>query len=621
MVLAAVFGLSALLSAVPVESLRGARPNIVLIMPDDVSYGSIGAYGGTKPSPNIDTLYRRGFRFEDFHVSPTCSPTRAALLTGRHECYAGVTHTIKMRDRLSLKSRTVADMLKAAGYTTGIFGKWHLGDEEAYRPDKRGFDEVYIHGAGGIGQNYTHSADFPNNDYNNPVLYHNGKVIETKGFCTDLFFDQGIRWIEEQQKRKKPFFCYIPLNVNHGPKIPPILLDGSKGDSMINLDRNVGKMMRFLHNTGLSKNTLLIYMTDNGANSGNKKLRGGKGSPYEGGTRVPCIMYWRGKMEGGVSCDYLSGHIDFFPTFAELAGSTEPAPGDKKWDGRSLLPFMADPTATGPERYWISHKTRWGEAAAAKYSNCAIRDARYKLVMLKAGKSELYDLVEDVHEKNDILAQHPGIAEKLKAEYDAWWEDIQPYLVNDHLKDVPETCKPYHELYREQFGQTKFEAAMKLMTWAGGKPYGKKRGKKPAPHAKAAPREPQAPTKDGTVSITAETATLVGKGFFRHPERGDIARWTNATDKLVWQLKGAKPGRYTVEITYGSAPSGNPFRLTAGEASLEAKTKATGSWGKYETVSLGSIQISGDQTTITLAPIEKPKSGLMNFRSMRLIPE
>jgi arylsulfatase len=171
------------------ESLKGTKPNIVLIMPDDISYGSIQAYGGTKPSPNIDALYRKGLRFEDFHVSPTCSPTRASLLTGRHECYAGVTHTINMRDRLSLKSRTIADMLRAAGYTTGIFGKWHLGDEEPYRPDRRGFDEVYIHGAGGIGQNYAHSADFPNNDYNNPVLYHNGKAIETKGFCTDLFFD------------------------------------------------------------------------------------------------------------------------------------------------------------------------------------------------------------------------------------------------------------------------------------------------------------------------------------------------------------------------------------------------------------------------------------------------
>ena len=454
------------------ESLKGTKPNIVLIMPDDISYGSIQAYGGTKPSPNIDALYRKGLRFEDFHVSPTCSPTRAALMTGRHECYAGVTHTIRMRDRLSLKSRTVADMLKAAGYTNGIFGKWHLGDEEAYRPDRRGFDEVYIHGAGGIGQRFAHSADFPNNDYNNPVLYHNGKAIETKGFCTDLFFDQAIRWIEKQQQVKKPFFCYIPPNVNHTPHIPPILPDGTEGDSMINLDDNVGKMMKFLDEAGLSENTLLIYMTDNGASSGNKGLRGRKGSPYEGGTRVPCIMYWKGRIEGGVDCHRLTGHIDFYATFADLAGSDDPVPGDKPWDGRSILPLMENPTAEWEPRYWITHQTRWVNAASAKYSHCAIRDFRYKLVMHEANVHELYDLDNDIHEENNIADQHPEIVKSLKQTYDAWWEDIQRYLVNDHLTDIPETLRPYYELYRRDFGQELYEEAVRRRTRSGGKPDG-----------------------------------------------------------------------------------------------------------------------------------------------------
>ncbi len=465
------------------KSLKGKKPNIVLIMPDDISYGSIHAYGGKKPSPNIDALYGKGLRFEDFHVSPTCSPARASLMTGRHECYAGVTHTINMRDRLSLKSRTIADMLKSAGYRTGIFGKWHLGDEAAYRPDRRGFDEVYIHGAGGIAQNYAHSADFPNNDYNNPVLYHNGKAIETKGFCTDLFFDQAIRWIQQKQDAKQPFFCYIPPNVNHGPHIPPILADGTKGDSMTNLDDNVGKMMKFLDGAGLSEDTLLIYMTDNGASSGNKQFRGGKGSPYEGGTRVPCIMYWKGQIEGGIDCHRLTGHIDFYATFAELAGSDAAVPGEKQWDGRSILSLMENPTAEWEPRFWITHKTRWGNAASAKYSQCAIRDFRYKLVMLKANALELYDLEKDVHEKNNIAAKHPEIVAALKKTYDAWWKDIQPYMVNDHLKKKQKTLKPYHEIYRRDFGQQRYDEAMRLMTWSGGKSYGppkKKRKKRKA---------------------------------------------------------------------------------------------------------------------------------------------
>jgi arylsulfatase len=459
-------------------SLKGTKPNIVLIMPDDISYGSIGAYGGAKPSPNVDALYRKGLRFEDFHVSPTCSPARASLLTGRHECYSGVTHTIVLRDRLSLKSRTVADMLRDSGYATGIFGKWHLGDGEEYRPDRRGFDEVYIHGAGGIAQNYSHSADFPNNDYNDPVLYHNGNVIETKGFCTDLFFDQAIRWIKGMQGKGKPFFCYIPPNVNHGPHIPPILPDGTKGDSMINLDDNVGKMMKFLDDSGLSEKTLLIYMTDNGANSGNKRLRGGKGSPYEGGTRVPCIMYWKDRIEGGVDCDRLTGHIDFYPTFAELAGSTDPVPGDREWDGRSILSLMENPKADWGPRYWITHKTRWRSAASAKYSACSIRDSRYKLVMPKAGVSELYDLSQDQSEKKNIIRSHPDTARGLKTAYDSWWDDIQPYLVNDRLTDAPKTHKPYHELYRKAFGQERFDEAMRKMTWTGGKPYGSRKKRK-----------------------------------------------------------------------------------------------------------------------------------------------
>ncbi len=459
--------------------LEGSRPNIVLIMPDDISYGAIGAYGGTE-SPNVDRLYRMGLRFEDFHVSPTCSPTRAALLTGRHECYAGVTHTILLRDRLSLKSRTVADMLKAAGYSTGVFGKWHLGDGEEYRPDRRGFDEVYIHGAGGIGQNYPHSADFPNNDYNNPVLYHNGKVIETRGYCTDLFFEQAIRWIGRQKEAGRPFLAYITPNVNHGPHIPPILPDGSTGDILGNLDDNVGRMMKCLDESGLSEKTLLIYMTDNGAGSGDKKLRGGKGSPYEGGTRVPCIMYWKGRVGGGVDCNRLTGHIDLYPTFAELAGSKDPVPGDRMWDGRSIVPLMENPGAEWAPRYWISHKTRWGSAASSKYNQGAIRDFRHKVVFPGGnGKPELYDLDNDIHEQKNLADRHPEIVERLKKEFDAWWEDIQPHLVNDHLQDPPGTHKPYHDLYRGQLGDEKFREAMRLMTWTGGKPYGKKKDRKP----------------------------------------------------------------------------------------------------------------------------------------------
>jgi arylsulfatase len=199
--------------------LASRRPNIILILSDDQGYGDLGRNGNKFiKTPNLDRFYDEAVHFEDFHVSPTCAPTRCSIMTGRHEFHSGVTHTIHERERMSLKATTtLPQALQSAGYTTGIFGKWHLGDEEAYRPDKRGFDEVFIHGAGGIGQSYLGSCgDAPKNSYFSPVILHNNVFEKTEGYCTDVFFAQATKWIEAQ-KGQKPFFCYIPTNVPHAP--------------------------------------------------------------------------------------------------------------------------------------------------------------------------------------------------------------------------------------------------------------------------------------------------------------------------------------------------------------------------------------------------------------------
>lgn len=173
-----------------------ARPNILLVMTDDQGYGDLGCTGNPiLNTPNLDAFYKESVRFTDFHVSPTCAPTRSALMTGRHEFKNGVTHTILERERLTLQATTLAQVVKSAGYTTGIFGKWHLGDEAAYQPDKRGFDEVFVHGAGGIGQTFPGSCgDAPSNSYFNPFILHNGRFERTTGYCTDVFFAQATRW-------------------------------------------------------------------------------------------------------------------------------------------------------------------------------------------------------------------------------------------------------------------------------------------------------------------------------------------------------------------------------------------------------------------------------------------
>ena len=187
-------------------------------MPDDVGYGDFACLGSPIiKTPALDAFWRQSVRFTDFHVSPTCAPTRAALMTGRHEFKNGVTHTLNERERLSLRAVTLANVLKSAGYTTGIFGKWHLGDEPDRWPDKRGFDEMFIHGAGGIGQSYPGSCgDAPGNTNMSPMILHNGRFERTEGYCTDVFFRQAMHWIEAA-KGGQPFFALITPNAAHTP--------------------------------------------------------------------------------------------------------------------------------------------------------------------------------------------------------------------------------------------------------------------------------------------------------------------------------------------------------------------------------------------------------------------
>src|SRR5262245_40103291 len=255
-----------------------ARPNIILLLTDDQGYGELGCHGNpVLQTPNLDRLHKESVRFTDFHVSPTCSPTRCALMTGRHEFRSGVTHTILEPERMSLKATTLAQVLKSAGYTTGIFGKWHLGDEDPYQPNRRGFDEVFIHGGGGIGQTYPGSCgDAPGNTYFDPAVLHNGTFEKTRGFCTDVFFGQALRWIDAKRQDKAPFFVYLTPNAPHGPYVCPekyaAMYQGHKLNAnavayygmITNIDDNVGTLLAKLKEWDLERNTLVIFMTDNG---------------------------------------------------------------------------------------------------------------------------------------------------------------------------------------------------------------------------------------------------------------------------------------------------------------------------------------------------------------------
>jgi arylsulfatase A-like enzyme len=453
------------------SAAAACRPNIIIVMPDDIGYGDFACLGNPiVHTPSIDAFWHDSVRFTDFHVSPTCAPTRAALMTGRHEFKNGVTHTINERERLTLHATTVAQVLKSAGYATGIFGKWHLGDEPDRWPDKRGFDEMFIHGAGGIGQSYPGSCgDAPGNKYFDPAILHNGKFEKTHGYCTDVFFGQAQKWIESV-KGEQPFFAYITPNAAHSPldvpdeyfrhyrgKVPDQV---AKFYGMIeNIDENFGRLLARLNALGLGDNTVVIFMTDNGTATGaqvfNAGMRGSKNSPYQGGTRVPAFWRWPAEVHGGMDCDALTAHIDIFSTLAEISGAKLNDDVKRQVEGRSLLSLVKNPRAEWPNRILVTHLGRWPrrEADNSKYAGCSIRDQRFTLV----NNRELYDLQSDPGETKNVLADHPDVVRKLSTEYDLWWQSVLPCLENENA--VGPKINPYHELYFKQFGRTDGAAA------------------------------------------------------------------------------------------------------------------------------------------------------------------
>jgi len=449
------------------------RPNIILIMTDDQGYGDLACHGNpVLKTPHLDQLASQSVRFTDFHVSPTCAPTRSALMTGRHEFKNGVTHTIFERERLTLSATTLPEVLQRAGYTTGIFGKWHLGDEDAYQPGRRGFDEVFIHGGGGIGQSYPGSCgDAPGNSYFDPVIRHNGTFQKTAGYCTDVFFDQALTWME--QAKDRPFFCYLTPNAPHSPlDCPPSYVERYAGQvpdeqarfygMITNIDDNIGRMMQKLQEWKLEENTLVIFMTDNGSAHGsriyNAGMRAAKGTPYNGGTRVPSFWRWTQHLNPA-DCAALTCHWDLLPTLMDVLQIPADDQLSQQIEGRSLYPLLKHPESPWEDRFFFTHVGRWdiqldpkSEPEIAKFSKCSVRWKHWTLVsMVKAGpaKWELYDLTADPGESRNVLADHPEVVTRLTSAYDEWWTGVLPNLVNEKVQGP--RVNPFHAAYWAQY--------------------------------------------------------------------------------------------------------------------------------------------------------------------------
>ena len=465
-------------------SLAGRRPNIVLILTDDQGYGDLSSHGNPLlRTPNLDRLHDEGVRFTDFHVSPTCSPTRSALLTGRHEFRNGVTHTILERERLTLRAVTLAQVLQSVGYATGIFGKWHLGDETEYQPDRRGFEEVFIHGGGGIGQTYPGSCgDAPGNTYFNPAIWHNGSFLKTRGYCTDVFFGQALTWIESIQGRR-PFFAYIACNAPHVPlQVRPedearyagkiANTNAVKFLGMVaNIDDNVGRLLERLAELKRDRDTLVIFLTDNGADGGiltgyNAGMRGKKGTAYLGGTRAASLWRWPGTLVPG-SRSNLTAHLDVFPTLAELAGAKPTTEIETQVEGRSLVPLLESGSAPWPDRKLFTHLGRWAKGAdpaTTKYRMAAVRTPRWHLVSAEASIApawQLFDVSRDPGETTDVAGANPDVMRELSLAFEMWWASIQGGLVNETARGPQ--LNPFKERYWRQFGGGPTEQEKRLM--------------------------------------------------------------------------------------------------------------------------------------------------------------
>ena len=421
------------------------RPNVVFVITDDQGYGDLSCHGNPiLRTPNIDRMYGESVHLADFHVGPTCAPTRAGLLTGHYANSTGVWHTIGGRSLLRKNEVSMANFFARSGYVTGMFGKWHLGDNYPYRPQDRGFHKVVTHGGGGIGN----TPDYWGNKYFDDTYWTHDPAQDGykqyEGYCTDIWFAEALSFIEENKER--PFFCYIPTNAPHWPHlVPPAFSDPyldktphrerAKFFGMLAcIDHNFGVLRRKLHEWGLAHNTLVIFMTDNGSWGGvdvdadnfvvsghNAGMRGRKGSEYDGGHRVPFFLHWpAGGFTEGRDVTPVTANVDILPTLIDLCGLDDPAAYD--FDGTSLVPLLRDTdgkaTPNWPDRALVTDSQR--NVYPVKWKQSAVLTNRWRLV----NGSQLYDIKADPEQRNDIAAAHPEIVARLRAAYDGWWAKV-----------------------------------------------------------------------------------------------------------------------------------------------------------------------------------------------------
>lgn len=435
------------------------KPNVILIMTDDQGYGDLACHGNPIiKTPNIDKLHSESVRLSNFHTGTTCTPTRGGLMTGRNSNRNGTWHTIGGCSLLNEKETTLADIFYENGYTTAMFGKWHLGDMYPFRPHDRGFETAFYNGGGGVGQ----TPDYWNNDYFDDTYFRNGKPEKVEGYCTDVWFNEAIKFVDANQD--KPFLLYLSLNAPHGPYNVPeqyykmyenadLKPHQKRFYGMIsNIDERVGELREHLKEKGLLDNTILIFMTDNGTSAGlaydkkanktygyNAGMRGTKGSHYDGGHRVPCFISWPNAIPlKGRDVNSLTAHVDMLPTLVDLCDLDHTY--EKEMDGKSVKNLILNETSKTDfdKRMLITDTQRiqWPKEGR----NSCVMTTRWRLI---DGK-ELYDINDDPGQKVNVASAYPDVVKKMRDFYDKWWSSAENDFEYSLIKIGSDKENPMH---------------------------------------------------------------------------------------------------------------------------------------------------------------------------------
>ena len=424
-----------------------------MIITDDQGYGDLACHGNPVAlTPNLDRLHAESVRFTDFHGAPMCTPTRGQLLTGLDAARNGALNVSSGRTLLRSELSTLADVFRAGGYRTGMFGKWHLGDNYPYRPQDRGFEETIWFPSSHISS----LPDYWENDYFDDVYMQNGERIRQEGYCTEVFFTRAMQWIEERQDNDEPFFAYLPTNAPHYPLwVPeadrlaveayfagnedqlPELEPNLRGSiirflAMIrNLDSQVGRLRKFLEEQALADNTILIFMTDNGSTFGptyyNAGMRGGKCTLWEGGHRVPCFIHWpAGGLDRGRDIAGLTEVQDLLPTLSEICGLAAP----ERCDGVSLASALNGSGSPPEDRMLVVNYSRMpndldypspDSPSVLRREEAAVMWKHWRLIEDAA----LYDVAADPMQETNVIDRHPDIVRAMREHLDAWWADVK----------------------------------------------------------------------------------------------------------------------------------------------------------------------------------------------------